>query len=413
MCNFYFYIILAFVVVNFVWEQLLSYLNRKRMSPVIPELLKGIYKEEEYARQQAYQKTNSRFGLVSGTFSLVIILLVLIFGIFGWLDNHLREYTSNFLLLPLSFFGILMIVNQIIDFPLDWYGTFVIEEKFGFNKSTKRLFLSDMLKGILMSFVIGGIILSLILLIYQHMETRFWFLAWIVITLFSLLMSLFYSEWIVPLFNKQTPLEEGELRSEIEAFAQKAGFELGNIYVMDGSKRSTKANAYFTGLGKKKRIVLFDTLMQDLDTKEIVAVLAHEIGHYKKKHIWQSLVLSTLTTGITLYILSLFLDNPELSAALGGTWPSFHLGLIGFSLLYTPISEMTGLIFNLISRKNEYEADAYAAGFGLGDALISGLKKISVQSLSNLNPHPWVVFWHYSHPTLLQRIEKIASQRGL
>ena len=284
-----------------------------------------------------------------------------------------------------------------------------IEEKFGFNKSTPKLFVMDWLKGILLTALLGGFIFVAILIIYQYTETWFWLLAWILVSAFSLIMSLFYSEWIVPLFNKQTPLEEGELRDAIEIFAQKAGFELKNIYVMDGSKRSTKANAYFTGMGKKKRIVLFDTLINDLNTEEIVAVLAHEIGHYKKKHIIYSMIMSIISTGITFYILSLFLGNLSLSKALGGEIASFHLGLIGFSFLFAPISELTGLFFNAISRKNEYEADAYAAGFGLGNALISGLEKLSVKSLSNLNPHPLVVFWYYSHPTLLQRIRNIKA----
>ncbi|MDR0864009.1 MAG: M48 family metallopeptidase [Candidatus Symbiothrix sp.] len=407
MYNVYFYIIITVVVLSFVWGEILSYLNRKRMSPEIPEELKGIYNPEEYARQQSYQKENSRFGLISGSFSFAVIFLVLLFGLFGWLDNTLRESISNFIWLPLAFLGIIMVVNEIIDFPFSWYSTFTIEEKFGFNKSTPKLFWTDWFKGILLSIVIGGLILTAVLYIYQYTEEYFWLLAWALISGFSLLMSLFYSEWIVPLFNKQTPLEAGELRDAIETFAQKAGFELTDIYVMDGSKRTTKANAYFTGMGKKKRIVLFDTLISELDTDEIVAVLAHEIGHYKKKHVVYSMILSVITTGITLFILSLFLGSVPLAEALGGRIPSFHLGLIGFSFLFTPISELTGLVFNLISRKNEYQADAYAAQFGLGKALISGLEKLSVKSLSNLNPHPLVVFWHYSHPTLLQRIARI------
>ena len=405
--NIYFYIILAIVILDFVWGQILSALNRSRMSPLIPKELEGIYQPEEYAKQQLYQKTNSRFGLLSGGFSFLLILLVLCFGILGWLDNSLREYTSNYIFLPLCFFGIILLVNEILEIPFDWYATFRIEERFGFNKSTPKLFVSDWIKGFLLNIVIGGVILSLVILIYHYTAEWFWLLAWLVITVFSLVMSFFYSEWIVPLFNKQTPLEEGELRTAIETFAEKAGFQLDNIYLMDGSKRSTKANAYFTGFGKKKRIVLFDTLLDELNTEEIVAVLAHEIGHYKKKHIIQSMILSTLTTGLTLYILSLFLNNKELAEALGGSQASFHFGLIGFGLLFSPISEILGLGMNYLSRKNEYEADTFAAQFGLGEALISGLKKISVKVLSNLNPHPWVVFWGYSHPTLLQRIKAI------
>lgn len=408
--NIYFVIIVIVVVLSFVWGQILAVLNRSRMNPEIPEKLGGIYEPDEYARQQLYQKTNSRFGLISGSFSFVVILLILFFGIFGWLDDTLRPHISNYILLPLVFFGILMIADEILDLPFDWYATFRIEEKFGFNKSTPQIFFSDVIKGIFLSIIIGGLILTAVLFIYHHFDKWFWLLAWTVISVFSLVMSFFYSEWIVPLFNKQTPLEEGELRTAIENFAQKAGFELDNIYVMDGSKRSTKANAYFTGFGKKKRVVLFDTLIEELSVDEIVAVLAHEIGHYKKKHIIYSMILSAITMGITFYILSLFLGNQQLAEALGGSEASFHLGIIGFSLLFAPISEVLGLALNFISRKNEYEADAFAAQYGLGESLISALKKISVKSLSNLNPHPWVVFWYYSHPTLLQRINAIESR---
>ena len=410
--NIYYIIIISVVVVSFVWGEILAFLNRSRMSPKIPEQLKGIYNPEEYARQQNYQKTNSRFGALTSVFSFIVTLFVLIFGIFGWLDDVLREQILNFILLPLAFLGIFSIANEILDFPFDWYANFHIEEKFGFNKSSPKLFLTDWLKNLVLSLLIGGVILAIVVFIYRAYSEWFWMLAWLVVTVFSLVMTFFYSEWIVPLFNKQTPLEEGNLRTAIENFAQKAGFKLDNIYVMDGSKRSTKANAYFTGFGKKKRIVLFDTLMDELTTGEIVAVLAHEIGHYKKKHVVYSLLLSIITTGITFYILSLFLGNQQLAEALGGKEASFHLGIIGFSLLFSPISEVLSLVVNAISRKNEYQADAFAASYGLGESLISALEKISVKSLSNLNPHPWIVFWYYSHPTLLQRIKNIQNYPG-
>jgi STE24 endopeptidase len=407
MYNAYFIIIVFAFIFNFIWGQVLAYLNRSRMSPLIPKELEGIYNPEEYVKQQDYQRTNSRFGLFSGGFSFVVILLVLVFGFLGRFDSLLREHTSHFLLLPLLFFGLLWLLNEILDFPFNWYATFSIEERFGFNKSTRKLFMLDWLKGLLLSLIVGAILISAVLYIYEYTGRWFWLLAWLVVSGFSLLMTFFYSEWIVPLFNKQKPLEAGELRTSIEDFAEKAGFNLSTIYVMDGSKRSTKANAYFTGFGKKKRIVLFDTLMKDLNTEEIVAVLAHETGHYKKKHVVQGLALSILTTGITFYVLSLFLGNLSLAEALGGKEDSFHLGVIGFSLLFSPLSEVLGLVLNRLSRKNEYEADAYAVQFGLGEALISALKKISVQSLSNLNPHPLVVSCYYSHPTLLQRIQAI------
>ncbi|WP_306540490.1 M48 family metallopeptidase [Dysgonomonas sp.] len=403
----YLSIILLIVVLDFLWTQYLAYRNRKRMSPEIPSQLEGIYDDEEYAKQQAYQKVNSRFSLYTSLFSFVILLFVLCVGLFGWLDELLRQYITNEIFLSLAFFGIVYLLNEIITLPFAYYSTFVIEERFGFNKSTKTIFWLDQLKGLLLAVVLGGAILALIAWMYTAIGELAWLYAWAAITVFSLFMTLFYSNIIVPLFNKQTPLEGGELRDAIEAFAQKAGFAINNIYVMDASKRSTKANAYFTGFGAKKRIVLFDTLINDLDKDEIVAVLAHEIGHYKKKHTLQGMFISICYTGIMLFLLSLLLDNKDIAVALGGQSASFHLGLIAFSIFFTPVSFVINVLSSIHSRKNEYQADSYAAGFGLGDSLISGLKKLSVKSLSNLNPDSLYVFFNYSHPTLLQRIKAI------
>jgi len=405
------YFIVIIVILNFVWEQILSFLNRKKMSPNVPKELAGIYDEVQYARQQAYQQANSRFSILSESISFVIILSMLLFGGFGYLDELIRrQVTENSFLLPLIYIGILALAMQIISFPFEWYDTFVIEEKFGFNKSTKKLFITDALKQFMLTVIIGGVILSAVLFAYAHTGKWFWIFTWIIISLFSVLMGMFYSKWIVPLFNKQRKLRSGELRQKIETFAWGAGFEYQDIYIMDGSKRSTKANAYFTGLGKKRRIVLYDTLLKELNDNEILAVLAHEIGHFKKKHIQKSLIISIITTGITLFVLSLFLDNPVLSKALGSNVPSFHLGLIGFSFLFTPITELMGLVTNFISRKNEYKADANTEKYNLQEALISGLKKNASKSLTNLNPHPWYVFWYYSHPTLLNRIKSLATK---
>ena len=404
------YFIVIIVILSFVWEQILSFLNRKKMSPNVPGELAGIYDEVQYVRQQAYQQANSRFSVLSESISFVIVLSMLLFGGFGYLDELIRrQVTENSFLLPLIYIGILTLAMQIISLPFAWYDTFVIEEKFGFNKSTKKLFIADALKQFMLTVIIGGIILSAILFVYEHTGKWFWVLAWIIITLFSVLMSMFYSKWIVPFFNKQRKLHSGELRQKIETFAWSAGFEYQDIYIMDGSKRTTKANAYFTGLGRRKRIVLYDTLLKELNEDEILAVLAHEIGHFKKKHILKSLIISIITSGITLFVLSLFLDNPVLSMALKSNVPSFHLGLIGFSFLFTPIMELMGLVTNFISRKNEYEADASAKKYNLQEALISGLKKNASKSLANLNPHPWYVFCYYSHPTLLDRIKKLTT----
>lgn len=403
----YFFLIISIVILDFIWTQYLAYRNRKRMSPDIPSQLEGIYNKEEYTKQQEYQKTNSRFGLYSGLFSFAVLIGVLLSGTFGWLDSYLRLYFDNEILLTLAFFGVIYIIMTIISIPFDYYSTFVIEEKFGFNKSTKKIFWLDQIKGLLITGIIGGGVLALIVWFYNSLGEWAWLYAWGIVVVFSLFMTLFYSNIIVPLFNKQTPLEKGELRTEIEAFAKEAGFGINNIYVMDASKRSSKANAYFTGFGAKKRIVLFDTLINDLSTKEIVAVLAHEIGHYKKKHTISNMCISFVYTGVIMYLLSLFLGNPDISKSLGGELPSFHIGLIAFSMLFTPISMALGIFTNLLSRKHEYEADAYAASYGLADSLISGLKKLSVKSLSNLNPDSWSVFLYYSHPTLLQRIKAL------
>lgn len=403
----YLSIILLIVVLDFVWTQYLAYRNRKRMSPEIPSQLEGIYDKEEYIKQQAYQKVNSRFSLYTSLFSFVILLFVLCLGLFGWLDELLRQYITNEMFLSLAFFGIVYLLNETITLPFAYYSTFVIEERFGFNKSTTKIFWLDQLKGLLLTALLGGAVLSLIIWLYNTLGANAWLYAWGAVTVFSLFMTLFYSNIIVPLFNKQTPLEGGELRDAIEAFAQKAGFAINNIYVMDASKRSTKANAYFTGFGAKKRIVLFDTLINDLDKDEIVAVLAHEIGHYKKKHTLQGMFISICYTGIMLFLLSLLLDNKDIAVALGGQSASFHLGLIAFSIFFTPVSFVINVLSSIHSRKNEYQADSYAADFGLADSLISGLKKLSVKSLSNLNPDSLYVFFNYSHPTLLQRIKAI------
>ncbi|MDR1809688.1 MAG: M48 family metallopeptidase [Prevotella sp.] len=402
-------IILLIVVCDFLFGQYMSYRNRRLLSPVIPEKLKGIYDEDAYARQQAYQKENSRFGLYSGLFSFSVTLIALVFGLFGWLDIFLRRWINDPLLLTLAFLGIVYFISEIMSIPFSYYATFVIEEKFGFNRSSRRTFWFDLLKGLLLSVLLGGGILAIIVWLAGNIGGLWWLYAWGVVTLFSIVMTFFYSDIIVPLFNTQKPLESGELRDAIEDFARKAGFGLKDIYVMDASKRSSKANAYFTGFGGKKRIVLYDTLLKDLSTEEVVAVLAHETGHYKKKHVVKNVAVSVLYTVAMLFILSRFLYSQSLAVALGGTEPSFQLGIIAFSVLFTPISLALGVLTNISSRKDEYQADAFAAGFGLSEALVSGLKKLSVKSLSNLNPDKWYVFFYYSHPTLLQRAERLAK----
>lgn len=404
-----FFVIIGLLVGDFIFEQILEYLNSTQWSDELPKEVKDIYDQEKYRQQQAYEKVNHRFSLVSSSFSFVLMLLMLLLAGFAWVNNMAQLVSVNPILNALVFFGILLLASDLINTPFSIYHTFVIEEKFGFNKTSPKTFILDKLKGWVLAAIIGGGLLSLIIYIYQLTTSSFWIYAWLVISGFSIFMVLFYSNLIVPLFNKQTPLPEGELKSAIRDFSDQVGFKLDNIYVIDGSKRSTKANAYFTGIGAKKRIVLYDTLISDLTTNELVAVLAHEIGHYKKKHVLWSLLLGILQTGIVLYLFSLFVGSSELSAALGVQNPSFHIGLIAFGILYSPISLITGLAMNVFSRKNEYQADAFAAKYFDANELVLALKKLSVKNLSNLLPHPVYVFFHYSHPTLLQRLKALKS----
>jgi STE24 endopeptidase len=402
-----FYIIIAIISINFIIDKILDALNAKHFNDELPEELQDVYDDAEYKKSQQYKATKYRFGLITSTFSVLLTLGFLWFDGFEFIDNIARSYSDNEIIVALIFFGIIMIGSDIITTPFSYYSTFVIEEKFGFNKTTLKTFILDKIKGWLMMAAVGGGILALIIWFYEVTGKHFWLYAWALVTVFTVFMNMFYSKLIVPLFNKQTPLEAGTLRDKISAYAKTVGFNLDKIFVIDGSKRSTKANAYFSGFGSEKRVTLYDTLINDLDDDEIVAVLAHEVGHYKKKHIIFNLVASIILTGLTLYILSLFISNPLLSQALGVETPSFHIGLIAFGLLYSPISEITGLIMNLFSRKFEYQADNFAKTTYKAEPLITALKKLSKNSLSNLTPHPAYVFMHYSHPTLLQRIKNL------
>ncbi|WP_149276906.1 M48 family metallopeptidase [Pareuzebyella sediminis] len=402
-----FYAIIFILVLQYTVETVLDYLNAQHYNDPVPDELKDVFDVNDYKKAQAYKKTNYRFGLLTSTFSLVLTLCFLIFGGFEWVDQMVRNVTDHQIAMALLFFGIILIGNDMVTLPFSYYATFVIEEKFGFNKTTKKIFFLDKLKGWLMMALIGGGMLAAVMGFYQLTGPHFWVYAWGLVAIFTIFMNLFYSRLVVPLFNKQTPLEEGSLKSKIEAYAKNVGFELQNIFVIDGSKRSTKANAYFSGFGREKRVTLYDTLINDLEEEEIVAVLAHEVGHYKRKHIVFNLIASLLLTGLTLYILSLFVNNPEVSYAIGVSQASFHAALIGFGILYSPISEITGLILNRLSRKFEYQADDYAKATYAALPLITSLKKLSKNSLSNLTPHPAYVFVHYSHPPLYARISNL------
>ena len=399
-----FNIIIGIIVIDFIFDKFIDHLNAKHFNDKIPEELNDVYEEDEYYKSQNYKKENYKYSLITSSLMILLTLGFFLFDGFEWVDNLARTFSDNEIVIALIFFGIIMLGSDIITTPFSYYQNFVIEEKYGFNKQTRKLFFIDKVKGWILMIVIGGAVLSLIVWFYQQTGPDFWLYTWLFMALFSIFMTMFYSSLIVPIFNKQTPLENGELRNEIESFSNKVGFNLDNIFVIDGSKRSTKANAYFSGFGAKKRIVLYDTLINDLETNEIVAVLAHEIGHYKKKHVFVNMIISIGLTGITLYILSLLINNPLLSEALSISTPSFHIGLIAFGVLYSPISEITGIMMHYISRKFEYQADNYASQYYNPEDLVNSLKKLSKNSLSNLTPHKTTVFLHYSHPTLYQRV---------
>lgn len=404
-----FIVFILILTIDFLIDQGLDYLNAKQFDSKLPETVQDVYDVDEYQKSQEYKGTRYQFGILTSSFSFLLALGFLWFDGFKWVDDYVRTLSDNSIIIGLLFFGIIMIGSDILSTPFSYYSTFVIEERFGFNKTTKKLFFIDKIKGWLMTIIIGGLILGIIMYLYELSRENFWIYAWGVIALFSFFMNMFYSKIIVPLFNKQTPLEDGTLRDKIANYAKSVGFQLDNIFVIDGSKRSTKANAYFSGFGSQKRVTLYDTLINDLEEDEIVAVLAHEVGHYKRKHIITNLVLSILVTGFTLWLLSLFISSSVLQEALGVSSPSFHIGLIAFGLIYSPISQITGLIMNVLSRKFEYQADDYAKHTHNAADLISSLKKLSKNSLSNLTPHPWYVWYHYSHPSLHQRITNLSK----
>jgi len=405
--NSLFILLISIIIFNFIKDSFLDYLNSKHFKNKIPEIISDVYNKSKYLKSQEYKKTQYEFSKFSRIFSLITILLFFYLDGFLIIDNLLRNYFESSILISLFFFGIIFFASEILNFPFSIYFTFVIEEKYGFNKTNLKTFITDKLKSWGLTILFGGGILSFIIFQFEMIGNKFWIIAWIFISGLSIIINGLYAQIIVPLFNKQSKLEEGELRTEIEKYAKKVGFDLSNIFVIDGSKRSTKANAYFSGFGKQKRVTLYDTLINKLTNSQIVAVIAHEIGHYKKNHIIFNLLFSFIQTGIMLYILSLFVYQPVFSEALGISNHSFHIGLIAFSILYTPISEIFSLIFNLFSRKFEYQADEYAKKTFDGKYLIEALKTLSKDSLSNLTPHPKYVWWHYSHPTLFERITRL------
>lgn len=401
------YLLIGVLVFGYLLRKTLGYLNVKNPVPAIPDTLMEYLNEAKLKESKAYQQENFRFKFLAGTFSFILTLLFITQGWFGAIDTWVAGYGLSPLVKSLVFFGLVFVGSDILSLPFDYYSTFVIEEKYGFNKTNIRTFFSDKVKGYLLSILVGGALLMVFLWLIHQMGKDFWWQFWIVASIFMVGINLFYTAWILPLFNKLTPLEDGELKQKIVLYANSVGFPLQNIFVMDGSKRSSKANAFFSGFGKRKKVVLYDTLLEQHPPDELVAVLAHEIGHYKRKHILWSMILSVLQVGLMLFLLAQFIFSEQMSVALGGIEWSAELNIIGFTMLFAPISMVLGIGMNWLSRKNEFEADAYAKTTFDGKPLAEALKTLSVKTLSNLNPHPWYVFVNYSHPPLLKRLERL------
>lgn len=401
------YLLIGVVAFGFFLEKILSYLNSKQPVPPIPATLDHYLSQDKLIQSKAYQSDKFQFGLITGTFSFLLTVLFLSQGWFGVIDQWVGSFALGPLSQSLIFFGVIFIGSDLLSLPFDYYSTFVIEEKYGFNKTSVSTFFSDKLKGYVLSIIVGGGLLLVFLWLVHQMGKNFWWQFWLISAVFMVFVNLFYTAWILPLFNRLTPLQEGELKYKIIDYAKSVCFPLDNILVMDGSKRSSKANAFFSGFGKRKKVVLYDTLLDQHPPDELVAVLAHEVGHYKKKHVVLGMITSVLQVGLLLFLLAQFIFNEPMSLALGADQWSAELNIIGFTMLFSPISMILGMGMNWLSRKHEFEADEFAKTTFAGQPLAEALKTLSVKTLSNINPHPWYVFMNYSHPPLLERLEKL------
>lgn len=406
--NIYLIIILFILVGDYLFDLLVEYKNIRQINPVLPTEFEGFYNDEKYEKSQAYLKENTKFGFFTSTFSLVVIVLLILNGGFNFIDSLIRKAGFNDIVTGLIFFFTLMVLNSIISMPFSIYKTFYIEEKYGFNKTTAKTFILDLVKSFFLMIVIGTPLLMVVLWFFETTGKLAPLYVWLFIIVFQIILLFIAPILIMPLFNKYTPLEDGELREKISEYAKKEGFKMKGVFKMDGSKRSTKSNAFFTGFGSSKRIVLFDTLIEKHTPDELLGIIAHEMGHYKLKHILKMIISSIFDLGLTLFILSFFLKNHSLFDAFKMEYVSIYASLLFFGFIYSPISTLISLFSNYFSRKHEYEADKYAVDTtNLGNEFISGLKKLSVDNLSNLTPHKLKVFVEYSHPPVLDRISAI------
>lgn len=405
--DFLFYLVIILVLIDYIISEILKFLNNEWRKKPVPSVLKDVYSEDKYRKYQEYKKETYRFSVITSALSLILTLIML-FGGFALADQWIREIISNEIIISIMFFAVIGLALDLIMTPFELYDTFKIEQRYGFNTMSVKTYFLDKIKSYFLSLIIGFPVLYLIIWLYQKFGSDFWWMAWIALSVLSVAISLLYSNLIVPLFNKQTPLAEGELKDRIQELALEAEFKLDKIFVIDGSKRSTRANAYFTGFGNKKRIVLYDTLLETQTVDQIVAVLAHEIGHYKHKHTIKGLITSILQTGLLLYLFSLIIESPKIYEALG-TEIGFHIGMIVFVILYSPLSFIISIGLNYISRKHEFQADAFAKRIASAKSLTDALKKLTSNNMSDLTPHPWYVTAYYSHPPLLRRIEEMSE----
>ena len=403
------YKIAFFVVVSFsfVFNQVLSYLNNKSSPLKIPSKLRDFYNQEKYSRSLQYKSEHYKLERMNSWMGFIVTLGLLLTGGFGFINQVLLDFGLSGRALSLAYFGVLFFLNDAISLPFSLYSTFVIEEKFGFNTSSFRIFIIDKLKSYALGIIIGGLFLYVFLAIIHGLGSSFWIYGWMILTVISLLVNFLYVRLFLPIFNKIEPLPSGDLKTAIETLAEKLDFPLRQIMVMDASKRSAKSNAFFSGFGRQKTIVLYDTLLEKFSNEELVGILAHEVGHYKKKHIYTNMISTSLLSGVTLLVLSWFIFSEDLSIALGENQIYYHLNLIAFGILYKPINTISSLFGNYISRKHEYEADEFAVRYCDKGVYKNALKKLSTENLSDLSPHPYFVFAYYSHPTVLQRISAI------
>ncbi|MBT3179344.1 MAG: M48 family metallopeptidase [Candidatus Marinimicrobia bacterium] len=404
----YYLIIIGALIFEYLLSTVSSVLNMNSVSENVPDGFQNHYDSEKYAKSQAYLKDNTRFGLLSSTFGLIVTLIVIHSGLFGLLDVFVRTQSTHPIVGGLIFFGLIFIINDIINLPFSLYGTFILEEKYGFNKTTAKTFVMDKLKGYMLTIVLGTIIMSPVLYFFNSYGENGWWIAWGIITAFMIAIQPIFVHVIAPIFNKFTPLEDGELRTAIETFSKKVDFPISRIDMMDGSKRSSHSNAYFSGFGKSRRIALFDTLLEKHSIEEIVSVVAHEVGHYKKKHIITGTILGILETGIMLFVFNLIMNDSALFSVFGVQSVSVYGGLIFFGMLYSPVNLLTSVFTTAMSRKNEYEADAFSLEHTQNkDALINMLKGLAANNLSHLTPHKMMVFLSYSHPPVIDRIAAV------